>query len=977
MASPLGRLPSLGPTGLAIASIATVLLVHWLGVPLLDQIELRTYDLRFQSRGAVAPAPDVVLAVVDEKSLDELGRWPWTRTRIAQLIDALSRDGARVIAFDIGFLEPEGAAQDAALAQAIVRSPADVVLGYFFHMEEPGQTYRIDPDLLARRREELSMTALTVRYRGVAPEVAPFLDAYAPETNLTELSEAAEGAGFFTLVPDPDGVVRRTPLVIRDGEEVYPSLALASAWRALGHPQLVVEATPDRVAVRLGDLDVPVDRSGRLLIDFPGPAGTFPSFSIADFLAGRVDPSRIRDRIVLVGVTATAVFDLRATPFGPVTPGLEVQAATLDNLLTGRFVTRPGWANLVDQLAIVLLGGFIGLLLLRLHAVSGLVVAALLGVAYALFTRQVFVGAGAWIEATHPLLALATTYTAITVQAYLSEERQRRQITSMFGQYTSPAVIEQMRADPNKLKLGGEERVLTVLFCDMAGFTTIAERLTPTQTIELLSEFHARMTERIFACEGMLKEYVGDEVMAIFGAPVAQPDHAARACRAALAMRVARTQLSVEWAQRGYPPIRSRTGVNSGAMLVGNIGSRYRFSYGVVGDAVNLGSRLEGLNKFYGTEILIGEQTAAMLGDGFRLREVDSVRVLGKKLPVRIFELLGEAGETLDPRREKARRPLRHRPHRLSRTALRAEPRRVRGGARARARRRTQSDAGGTLPGVSGSAAGAGLGRCLLGDREIALRYRQGGLGSLRLLQSHMRVEPAAHDPVGARLVAVGEGAAFLEPRAASDRLAVDLHGHRLRRLAVRDQLAAGARDRRREAFTGDRVGRDRQRAVLEFERLARCHLRVGIEAVVHLSERGDPALLDLAALLHHDRSTHGLEHAPHDEIERTRLLLVLVDPRGLARAVARAERRHVVAHTRRGDERARRDHDRRVVLDEQRNVIGCLSAVRGDVVLDGRASLDRARDGVERGARGDRPSAAVRLALGRGIRGRGPGRRE
>ena len=223
----------------------------------------------------------------------------------------------------------------------------------------------------------------------------------------------------------------------------------------------------------------------------------------------------------------------------------------------------------------------------------------------------------------------------------------------MFGQYVSPIVVEQMRAHPEQLRLGGEERVLTVLFCDMAGFTTIAERLTPTQTIELLSEFHARMTEQIYTCEGMLKEYVGDEVMAIFGAPVVQPDHAVRACRAALAMRAARTQLSIEWAQRGYPPIRSRTGVNTGAMLVGNIGSKYRFSYGVVGDAVNLGSRIEGLNKLYGTEILIGEQTEAMLGDAFRLREVDAVRVLGKKLPVRMFELLGETGETLDPRREK------------------------------------------------------------------------------------------------------------------------------------------------------------------------------------------------------------------------------------------------------------------------------------------------------------------------------------
>jgi adenylate cyclase len=654
MPSLRSRLPSPGPAILTLASVAIVLAVHWLGIPLLDQIELRTYDLRFQSRGAIPPAPEVVLAVVDEKSLDELGRWPWTRTRIAALIDALSRGGARVIAFDIGFLEPEGPGPDGALARAIERSPADVVLGYFFHMDDERGSYRIDPDRLARQLDELSLNALTVRYRGVEPEASSLLAAYAPEPNLPEISAAASSAGFFTLVPDRDGVVRRSPLVIRAGEEVYPSLALATAWRALGKPPLVVDATREGVAIRLGDREVPVDRRGRLLIDFPGPAGTFPSVSVADVLAGRVDPAQVRDRIVLVGVTATGVYDLRATPFGPVSPGLEVQAAALDNLLTGRFVTRPGWADLADQLAIVLLGGVTGLVLARLRAVSGLLVTGLLGVAYALFAREVFVSAGAWLEVTHPILALATIYTAVTVDAYLSEERQRRQITSAFGHYVSPAVIEQMLADPSRLELGGEERVLTVLFCDLAGFTGIAERHTPRQTIDLLSEYLARMTECIYAHEGMLKEYVGDEVMAIFGAPVEQPDHALRACRAALAMRTAREALAREWAERGGPALGARTGVSSGAMLVGNVGSQYRFSYGVVGDAVNLGSRLEHLNRQYDTEILISEETVKLVGDAFRLREVDRVRVVGKRVAIAIYELIGEAGSAISPEREKA-----------------------------------------------------------------------------------------------------------------------------------------------------------------------------------------------------------------------------------------------------------------------------------------------------------------------------------
>ncbi len=656
------RVPAPGPATLTLASVALAFGLHWVGVPLLDLIELRTYDLRFQSRGAVAPAPEVVLAVVDEESLDALGRWPWSRARVAELVDALSADGARVIAFDIGFLEREASGPDGSLARAIARSPADVVLGYFFHMgqsEESQRDYRVDPVALERALVELEPTALTVRYRDADPDESPFDRAYAPEGNLPELATAAEGAGFFTLQPDADGVLRRTPLVIQAGEEVFPSLALATAWRALGRPPLVVEVAgrgdQNRVAgIRLGKLDVPTDSRGRLLLGFPGPAKTFPHVSIADILAGEIPPGHLRDRVVLVGVTATGIFDLRATPFGPVYPGLEVQATAIDNLLTGRFVTRPGWASAADQIAIVALGVLTGLLLSRVGALLGLLGAGLLAAGYVALARQLFVSAGAWLNVVYPLLALATTYTAITAHAYLTEQRARRKVASAFGQYVSPVVIEQMLADPDKLKLGGEERVLSVLFCDLVGFTGVAERNTPQQTIELLSEYYARMTERIYACEGMLKEYVGDELMAIFGAPVEQPDHAVRACRAALALKDARAELSREWAKHGRPPVRARTGVNTGLMLVGNVGSQYRFSYGVVGDAVNTGSRLEHLNRQYGTEILIGENSVALVGDAFRLREVDCVRAMGKGLPITIYELVAEAGETLDPEREKA-----------------------------------------------------------------------------------------------------------------------------------------------------------------------------------------------------------------------------------------------------------------------------------------------------------------------------------
>ena len=643
-----------GPIGLALASVALVLLLHHLEIPLLDLIEWRTYDLRFRARGAVAPSPDVALAVVDEKSLEALGRWPWSRTRMAEVVDALSAAGARVIAFDIGFLEPEGPGPDGALARAIARSPAHVVLGYFFHTEDQGRD-----SAAADALDSISYTALTVRYRGSDPDHLPLRDGHAPEANIPEIAEAAEGAGYFTLVPDEDGVVRRMPLVMGAGGDAYPSVALEAAWYALGRPPIVVDVaqTGDQnvvTGIRLGERVLPTDARGEVLLSYAGPAGTIPNLSIADILSGAIPPDRLRDKVVIVGVTATGVFDLRTTPVGNVYPGAEVQATALDNVLTNRFMARPGWASIADQLAIVALGALTALLVAHLGAVSGLLAAVAIAAGYVALTTYLFVSRGLWLGVTYPVLALGTTYTALTARAYLSEQRERRKVAGAFGQYVSPVVIEHMLADPEKLKLGGEERVLTVLFSDLVGFTTAAEQLRPQQTIELLSEYYARMTERIYACEGMLKEYVGDELMAIFGAPVEQPDHAVRACRAALELRTAREALSREWVQRGSPPIRARTGVNTGLMLVGNVGSKYRFSYGVVGDAVNLGSRLEGLNKLYGTEILIGEQTAALIGDAFRLREMDRVRAVGKRVAIGVYELLSEAGATLDPEREKA-----------------------------------------------------------------------------------------------------------------------------------------------------------------------------------------------------------------------------------------------------------------------------------------------------------------------------------
>jgi len=678
------------PASLTIVAILLVVLLYVWGTPILDLIELKTYDLRFLSRGRRAVTPAVVIAAIDEKSIEAEGRFPWPRSKIAALIDALSRDGARVIGFDIAFSEPdensnlalidqlskridkldirdrrltdflsEGrrhADNDLALATAIKRSSAAVVLGYFFHMSEATLDYRLEPADIERRLKRLASSKYPlVAYHGTAPDSVPYIKAYAPQSNLDIFSEAAAASGYFSLQSDKDGVLRSMPLMIQSGEDLYPPLAVASVWHYLGRPRLTVVAGRHGVeGVQMGDRFIATDDSGLLLINYPGPPKTFTHVSITDILKGQVPPGTFKDRIVLVGATAFGTYDLRNTPFSPLYPGTEVHASVIDNILTQSYMARPEWSRVFDLSAIVVLGALVGVALPRLSPIRGLVFAASLFALYILLARTLFVVSHVWLNVVYPLLALVISYTALTAYYYVTEQRQRKQVKETFRHYVAPLVVEEMLKDPARLKLGGEVKTLTVLFSDLEGFTSYSERYTPHEMADMLGEYYNRMTEQVFVHRGTLKEYVGDELMAIFGAPLEQADHAERACAAALAMRDKRHELVVEWQNIGRPKLRARTGVNSGPMLVGNLGSKYRFAYGTLGDQVNLASRLEGLNKVYRTEILIGENTARLVEGAFVLREVDMVRVLGRVQPVRVYELVAKPGMLRSLEQEKA-----------------------------------------------------------------------------------------------------------------------------------------------------------------------------------------------------------------------------------------------------------------------------------------------------------------------------------
>jgi adenylate cyclase len=620
------------PAAIAAATVGLTVALFASSPALLEAIELNWIDLRFRLRGPLAPGPAVVVAAIDEKSLAAEGRWPWPRSRIAALVDALSSDGAKVIGFDVLFSETEEGARlalidelersaealkidspplknllrerraaadhDRLLQEAIERSSAQVVLGYFFHMSEQSVGFGIDAADIERRLEVIASSKYPLVYRDPQAASEPFIKAYAPQTNLGNFTTAAASSGYFSVVSDPDGVVRWLPLVVQGGEDFFPPLPLLCVWHYLGKPPLAVRAGRYGVdGVQLGARFIPTDEAGRLFINYRGPAQTFSTYSVSDILAGTLPKGTFKDRIVLVGATAIGIGDIRTTPFGPVFPGPEVHANAVDNMLAGDFVERPRWSTVFDLFAIVGLGLLVGLILLRTSALVGLLSSGALFVVYLFAAYWLFAQARIALNMVYPIFALAATYTMLTLHRFLAEERERKRIKGAFQHYVAPDVIELMLKDPAGVRLGGEEKVVTALLSDMAGFTSYSEHHTPHEVIAVLGDYYAEMTDEVFAVQGTLVEYVGDELFALYGAPVTQADHAKRACASALAMQAHRIALGEAWARIGRPRIRARTGINSGNMLIGNIGSKYRYHYGAMGDAVNLASRLEGLNR--------------------------------------------------------------------------------------------------------------------------------------------------------------------------------------------------------------------------------------------------------------------------------------------------------------------------------------------------------------------------------------------
>jgi adenylate cyclase len=631
--------------GLAVGLAAALLVLLARPYGGLRSVELKTLDARSRVfSGARRPNPDLVLVAIDQKSINfyrkhmQIG-WPWPRSFYEILVDYLAQGGARAVLFDMYFSEPssdsketDGAEADAGFAAAIGRAKNVHLAAQLLDDVDAEQNNDVAPEprLLWPAQPNQSTRPIT------------FHNAILP---LAVLQAEAAGLGVVNHVPDEDEICRRVPLVHRYRDAVLPSLAWSGYSAVVGR----VPADPAALGVPLAGPDFLLTWYGP-----PGPEQTFPYFSAhalivsaAKLRAGKAPdlaPATFKNKIVIVGGTAAGLYDARTTPLArqQLFPGMEIHATLLSNLLNRDFL-RPvdprfsaAWTMLVAMV--------IGMLLMRVHRhrvslpLVALLLASAAAVPFVVFRTHLL-----WLPMVEPLAAGSLSLVLAALLSYQIEGRRRRQVRNLFSRYLAPEVVRELLADPDRVDLGGKEVDATVFFSDVKDFTSISEKLSPQVLVGYLNQYFDTASQALLAQKALIDKYIGDSIMAVFGAPAADPDHARHACLGALAMAELGRQATAAHPDR--PAFFTRMGLNSGRLVVGNVGSHLHLSYTAMGDNVNLASRLEGVNKQYGTQIMISESTYQAARDAIEARELDFIQVKGKALPTRIYELMAAKGQ--------------------------------------------------------------------------------------------------------------------------------------------------------------------------------------------------------------------------------------------------------------------------------------------------------------------------------------------
>ncbi|MDP2134643.1 MAG: adenylate/guanylate cyclase domain-containing protein [Sulfuritalea sp.] len=642
-------------------------------IPFINHMDSLVYDAKIRLTMPKTVDQRVVILDIDEKSLAEQGRWPWGRDKLAVMMNKLFDEyGIKQVGFDVVFAEPDESSglktleslakkelkdvpgfqsslrelrpqldNDARFAAALKNRP--VILGYYFSSKEGGVSSGAAPEpvfpagIFSGRRIGFTQW---VSHGG----------------NLPEFQKAAAGAGHFNPLVDIDGTSRRVPLLVEYNGQYYEALSLAMVRNLLGNPQIIPgypENSPGSYAamewlelkgIDGGTMRIPVDENAATLIPYRGYQGSFPYISITDVLNNRIPKEQLVGKVALVGTTAPGLMDLRATPVGAAYAGVEIHANLIAGMLDATIKHRPPYILGADVLLVLIAGAVMAFLLpmlspLRATLVGLIVLLLLLSINFSFWHLSNVV-----LPLANGMIVVVLLYAMNMSWGYFVESRTKRQLTGLFGQYVPPELVEEMSRDPENYSMAGRKAELTVLFSDVRGFTTISEGLEPDELATLMNQYLGAMTLVVRKHRGTLDKYIGDAIMAFWGAPVEDPEHARNAVLTGLEMHVALHELNKELMARGWPELKIGVGVNTGPMTVGDMGSPVRQSYTVMGDAVNLGSRLEGITKQYGVGMIVGESTRDLVKKEFVFRELDLVKVKGKDKPVGIYEPLGLEG---------------------------------------------------------------------------------------------------------------------------------------------------------------------------------------------------------------------------------------------------------------------------------------------------------------------------------------------
>ncbi len=641
-------------------SVGIILTILVIAFSLCDPIFLT--ELRFKSfdtLNRLHPAPidiaPVIIVDIDSESLASLGQWPWPRTIIGDLFNKITAAGPAVVGLDMVFAEPDRSSprnlaanaglsnvpeevqaylkqlpdHDFELAKALYYSKAPIVIGHAFTNDDATGDGAIPK-------------SGTFAFQGQDP--TPFLFHFnRVDANLNMFEKTARGSGFFNILPDHDGIIRREPLLISHNDKFYPSLILSMLQVATESDTLLVKTDQNGVrSVRVGPHRIPTNSASQFIVNYSGPAHTFTYLSARNILNNTFDPALLKDAYVLVGTSAPGLFDLRSTPTDQIFPGVEIHAHALNTILSNNFLIRPEWAKGAEIVYLLVTGLLLILLLPWLKATKGALLALLLAGGMTAFSLWNFYYCHLLIDLLYPLFVTGLLFTVLTLLNYMAEENKASRIRSTFSLYLAPDLVEELVENQDSLTLGGEERDLTILFSDIRGFTSLSETMSAHDLCTFLNEYLTPMTSAVMDEHGTVDKFIGDAVMAFWNAPLPIDNHIFHGCKCAIKMMAALDELNISWAERGLPAIDIGIGIHTGVARVGNMGSSQRFDYTVMGDTVNLSSRLEGLNKMYGTNILVSNAVYTELQESdFAFRIVDTVRVKGKTEPATVYELLG------------------------------------------------------------------------------------------------------------------------------------------------------------------------------------------------------------------------------------------------------------------------------------------------------------------------------------------------